>query len=47
MYHPFRSFNDIKYKKMGSFPIAIVMTVLFYLTSVLAVTESRFPLYHV
>lgn len=42
MYHPFRSFNDIKYKKMGSLPIAIVMTVLFYLTSVLAVTESDF-----
>lgn len=42
MYHPFRSFYDIKYKKMGSLPIAIIMTVLFYLTSVLAATESDF-----
>lgn len=42
LYHPFRSFQDVKYKKMGSLPIAIVLAVLWYLTSVLAVTKSDF-----
>lgn len=42
MIHPFRSFNDIKYKKMGSLPLAIVLAALFFLSSVLATTASNF-----
>ena len=42
LYRPFRSFQDIKYKKMGSIPLALVMTVLFYVTSVMMTTLSDF-----
>lgn len=42
MYHPFRSFYDIKYLNMGSMKIAVSLTLLYYFTSVLAVTESDF-----
>lgn len=42
MVHPFARFYDIKFKNGGSMAIAIIWTVLFYVTSVLAVTESDF-----
>lgn len=41
-FHPFNSFDDLKYKKMGSWKIAIVLTVLFYVSSVLNVTATGF-----
>ena len=41
-FHPFRSYEDLKYKKLGSYPIAITLTVLFYIISVLEVTSSGF-----
>ncbi len=41
-FHPFNSFDDLKYKKMGSWKIAIVLTVLFYIASVLNVTSTGF-----
>lgn len=41
-FHPFNSFDDLKYKKMGSWKIAIVLTVLFYIGSVLNVTSTGF-----
>lgn len=41
-FHPFNTFDDLKYKKMGSWPIAIVLTVLFYIASVLNVTSTGF-----
>lgn len=40
--HPFNSFNLIRYKNMGSLTIAAVMTVLFYITSVINETLSNF-----
>ncbi len=40
--HPFNSFDDLKYKKMGSWKIAVVLTVLFYIASVLNVTSTGF-----
>lgn len=42
--HPFKSFNDIKYKKMGSIYIATVFTVLFFISAVVNViyTDFRF-----
>lgn len=40
--HPFDTFNAIRYKNMGSVPIAAVMTVLFYFSSILVVTGSNF-----
>jgi len=45
--HPFRSFNDVKYKNMGSPIIASVFTVLFFLSSVMSVvyTDFRFTTY--
>lgn len=42
MYHPFVSFQEIKYKQMGSVALAFVMTVVYYVTSVFAVTNSDF-----
>lgn len=41
-FHPFRSFDDLKYKKMGSLKIAVALTVLFYISSVLKATKSGF-----
>ncbi len=41
-FHPFNSFDDLKYKKMGSMKIAIGVLVLFYVASVLNVTSSGF-----
>ena len=41
-FHPFNSFDEIKYKQKGSWPIAIIITVLFYISSVLNVTASGF-----
>lgn len=41
-FHPFESFDDLKYKKMGSIKIAIVITVLFYIASVLNVIACGF-----
>lgn len=41
-FHPFNSFDELKYKQKGSWPIAIVITVLFYVASVLNVTSSGF-----
>lgn len=40
--HPFDTFNAVRYKNMGSVPIAAVMTVLFYFSSILVVTGSNF-----
>lgn len=40
--HPFYCFDDLKYKNMGSLRIAIVITVLFYVASVLNVIASGF-----
>ena len=42
MIHPFQSFGDIKYKKMGSMRIALILTVLFYLSSAAATIWSDF-----
>ncbi|MBQ4130711.1 MAG: YIP1 family protein [Clostridia bacterium] len=41
-FHPFNSFDDIRYKNMGSVPIAIVLIILFYVASVLNVTSTGF-----
>lgn len=41
-FHPFNSFDDLRYKNMGSLPIAIVLVVLFYVASVLNVTATGF-----
>ncbi len=41
-FHPFNSFDELRYKQKGSWPIAIVLTVLFYISSVLNVTASGF-----
>ena len=41
-FHPFRSFDDLKYKNMGSLKIAIILTVLFYISGVLKATKSGF-----
>lgn len=40
MLHPFQSFNDVKYKQMGSMRIALVLTGLFFLTGAASVTWS-------
>lgn len=40
--HPFMAFEDIKNKNLGSIVIAIVITVLFYLSKVLETTASGF-----
>lgn len=40
--HPFDSFNAVRYKDGGSLTIAIILTVLFFVSSVLTVLESNF-----
>lgn len=40
--HPFKAFEDVKYKNLGSLPIAIVITALFYVSKVLEATASGF-----
>lgn len=40
--HPFKNFNDIKYKNMGSVPIALVFTLLFFISSVINVVYTDF-----
>ncbi len=41
-FHPFATFEEIKYKKLGSVKIAIVITALYYVSSVLNVTSTGF-----
>ena len=41
-YHPFKTFDDIKYKNQGSVLIATVLLVLFYIANVLRETASGF-----
>ncbi len=40
--HPFGSFNDIKYKKMGSIKIGIIILALYYFANLLQATASGF-----
>lgn len=40
--HPFQSFNDLKYKKLTSVPLAVGALLAFYITSVMSVTLSNF-----
>ena len=40
--HPFKYFNDIKYKNMGSVPIAIIFSLLFFISSVVNVVYTDF-----
>lgn len=40
--HPFDSFDSIKYKKSGSTVIALILTALFYVSSVLSKTACGF-----
>lgn len=40
--HPFRAFDELKGKNLGSIPIALVITVLFYIAKVLETTASGF-----
>ena len=42
MIHPFRSFQDIKYKSMGSLRIASVLTLLYFVSGVVVSTMSDF-----
>ncbi len=42
MIHPFSSFGEIKYKKQGSLTIAVILTILFFVTGVMATTMSDF-----
>lgn len=42
MFYPFRSFEEVKYKKQGSTMIAVTLVVLFYLVSVIQSTASGF-----
>ncbi len=41
-FHPFDSFDNLKYKKLGSYKIAIGITVLFYIASVLNIIAVGF-----
>ncbi len=40
--HPFAAFDDVKYKHLGSVPIALVILALYYAVSVLKETASGF-----
>ncbi len=40
--HPFRAFEDIKYKKQGSVLIALIILVLFFFSSALQATSTGF-----
>ncbi len=40
--HPFRAFEDIKYKKRGSLVIALVIVVLFFFSKALEATSTGF-----
>lgn len=42
MVHPFSAYDELKLKKLGSMPIAIVIIVLFYISKVLESTASGF-----
>lgn len=42
VYHPFRAFDDIRYKNRGSVKIACVLLVLFYVANVLKEIASGF-----
>ncbi len=42
MYHPFGAFYDIKYRSLGSLPIAAALTVLFFLSSAFCTISSDF-----
>lgn len=41
-FHPFDAFDDLKYKKMGSVKIAVVITIMFYVSAVLNVIAAGF-----
>lgn len=40
--HPFESFNAVRYKDGGSLALAVFLTVLYFVSGVLAVLESNF-----
>lgn len=40
--HPFRGFEDLKYKKLGSLPIALILIVLFFFATALQATSTGF-----
>lgn len=40
--HPFKNFNDIKYKNMGSVSIALAFTLLFFISAVVNVVYTDF-----
>ena len=40
--HPFRAFDDVKYKNMGSLTVALVILACFYVVNVLSATGSGF-----
>ena len=42
VFHPFRSFDNVKYKNMGSMSVANVLIGLFFISSVLNATVSGF-----
>ena len=41
-FHPFDSYEDLKYKNQGSFKLAVILTVLFYLSTVMNVIYRGF-----
>lgn len=41
-FHPFQSFDDLKYRKLGSMKLAVTITVLFYVSSVLNIISAGF-----
>lgn len=40
--HPFRGFEDLKYKKLGSLPIAFTLILLFFFSTALQATSTGF-----